>query len=381
MDKWIYDLDKVNVPIWVKYKDEILFFNSSFKITFDLDSDFIKNIGSNIELNWVLRLIESTSVGYYGPISLIGINYNKLLIPITDDFVIGILIPTLDIEKCKNASCMFNLLIDSIPEIIFCKDKNLKYTIINEECKKFYFERGICEVIGKNDLEFNLDKDFINACNKTDKLVINERKSFYIEEKVPIPKSDNFAIYQTIKTPIIDKQGNIHGLIGSVRDITKSKLIEERLRDLSYKDILTGLYNRTYFEEKISEIKKSDSFSIGVVIGDIDGLKKVNDTLGHIEGDNFIKSIANILKETCGDKGIVFRWGGDEFISLLIDVDEDDCKKYIEEVNLVCKNRYYKNLKVSISQGYSIFNEKSNIDKVLREADFMLYKDKKEPAK
>ncbi|CEQ28395.1 hypothetical protein [Paraclostridium sordellii] len=51
MDKWIYDLDKVNVPIWVKYKDEILFFNSSFKITFDLDSDFIKNIGSNIELN------------------------------------------------------------------------------------------------------------------------------------------------------------------------------------------------------------------------------------------------------------------------------------------------------------------------------------------
>ena len=83
MDKWIYDLDKVNVPIWVKYKDEILFFNSSFKITFDLDSDFIKNIGSNIELNWVLRLIESTSVGYYGPISLFGINYNKLFIPIT----------------------------------------------------------------------------------------------------------------------------------------------------------------------------------------------------------------------------------------------------------------------------------------------------------
>lgn len=103
--------------------------------------------------------------------------------------------------------------------------------------------------------------------------------------------------------------------------------------------------------------------------------------MGYIEGDNFIKSIANILKETCEDKGIVFRWGGDEFISLLIDVDEDDCKKYIEEVNLVCKNRYYKNLKVSISQVYSIFNEKSDIDKVLREADFMLHKDKKEPAK
>ena len=68
---------------------------------------------------------------------------------------------------------MFNLLIDSIPEIIFCKDKNLKYTTINEECKNFYFERGIYEVIGKNDLEFNLDKDFINTCNKTDKLVIN----------------------------------------------------------------------------------------------------------------------------------------------------------------------------------------------------------------
>lgn len=377
MEKWIYELDKVNTPIWVKCKNKILFLNRSFNLTFGLDYDCIRYMTEQADLDWLVNLTEDENIGYYGPITLAKTNYNKLLIPITkENIIIGILIPTLDIEKCKNVSCMFNLLIDSIPEIIFCKDTNLNYTIVNKECKKFYNDRGVYDLIGKTDLDFDMNKEFLKTCRKNDEVVMNNKKPLYIEEKVPIPNSDEFATYQTIKTPIIDKYGELHGLIGSVRDISQQKKIEEKLRYLSYIDILTGLYNRTYFDEKITEIKKDEKFKLGLVIGDINGLKKVNDTCGHIDGDKFIKKIADILLSSCGNKGLVFRWGGDEFITLIFGANEDECTQYICDVNNACENEDYKNFKLSISQGYSIFDENKDIDSVIREADSMLYKNK-----
>ncbi|MEF9992543.1 MAG: diguanylate cyclase [Peptostreptococcaceae bacterium] len=363
MDSWIYELDKIDTPIWTKYKNKKIYLNKSFNL--------------NIELEMIQQLIEDESIGYKGPITLQEKSYNKLGMKISkDNIYIGVLIPTLDIEKCKNASCMFNLLIDSIPEIIFCKDINLNYTIVNKECEKFYNDRGVYNLIGKTDLEFDMNKQFINTCRENDKVVMNNKKALYIEEKVPIPNSDEFAIYQTIKTPIIDKYGNLHGLIGSVRDISQQKKIEDKLRYLSYRDILTGLYNRTYFDEKITEIKKCEKFKLGLVIGDINGLKKVNDTLGHIDGDKFIKKIADILARCCGSNDLVFRWGGDEFITLLFDANEDKCKKYIYDVNNACENERYKKFKISISQGYAIFDENQDIDSIIRQADYMLYKNK-----
>lgn len=89
--------------------------------------------------------------------------------------------------------------IDSIPDIIFYKDENLKYKIINKKCKLFYENMGIHDVIGKNDLELTLDDNFIKTCNKHDLMAINSRKAVYMEEKVPKSESDEFYIYQTIK--------------------------------------------------------------------------------------------------------------------------------------------------------------------------------------
>lgn len=127
-----------------------------------------------------------------------------------------------------------------------------------------------------------------------------QKNIIYIEEKVPVPNSNEFKVYQTIKTPIIDESGNILGLIGSVRDITQQKKIEEKLIYLSYRDVLTGLYNRTYFDEKISEILKEEDFQVGVIVGDLNGLKIVNDIFGHLEGDKLIKTTAEILINNIG---------------------------------------------------------------------------------
>lgn len=364
-------LNIIDIPIWINKNKEIKFINNKFKETFNIKKyDELEN--ENLKY-----IIEDNKLGYTEDLSILNENYKKLMIPINlQNTNMGILIKNNIREKDLSMS---NLIIDTIPEIIFCKDKNLNYTIINKECEEFYKCRGIDNILGKTDLDLPLDRDFVETCTRNDKLVIEKRKSLYTEEKSQDPNSGKTMVYEIIKTPIIDSNGNVHGLVGSVRDVSRQKEIEEKLRILSYRDMLTGLYNRTYFDEKISEILKEEDFSIGVVVGDLNGLKIVNDAFGHLEGDKYIKYISKILKDTCKENGFVFRWGGDEFITLLMNSSEEDCKEYIETINKICKEKSKSchEYSIGISQGYAMFNPSNNeIYKVLKEADKMLYSNK-----
>ena len=358
MDNLIKLLNMINIPIWINQNNNIIFVSDNYKNTIEKEDE-------------CLHITEDTTIGYFENIKIKNNLYNKLVIPIdTKDTILGVLIK----KEKSNDNQMFNLLIDSIPEMIFCKDNNLNYTIINKQCEEFYTSRGVNEIIGKTDLDFDLDREFTQTCTKHDKIVLETRKPLYIEEKVPIDEND-FLVYQTIKTPIIDEDGIVKGLIGSVRDITEMKKIEEKLRILSYRDILTGLYNRTYFDEKISEIVKEKDFQVGVIVGDLNGLKIVNDIFGHLEGDKLIKKAAEILKSIADQDIYIFRWGGDEFVTLIINASEEDCQNYIDKVNKLCKE--VSNYNISISQGYAMFSSKDDsIDTVLREADKMLYTNK-----
>lgn len=357
-------LNTINIPIWI-IKDK------SIKFTNDI---YLKMKEDKYIINYLEYVTVDDNVGYFENIIIGNELFNKLVIPIDDNnTLLGLLI-----KKEKNNDInMFKLLIDSIPEIIFCKDNDLNYTVINKECENFYKSRGLDSIIGKTDLDFGLDKKFTETCTKHDKIVLETRKPLYIDERVDIPGTNDFLTYQTIKTPIIDEYGNIHGLVGSVRDISKQKRVEEDLRFLSYRDILTGLYNRTYFEEKISEILKQENYQVGIVLGDLNGLKIVNDIFGHLEGDNFIKIAAEVLMSASRENMYVFRWGGDEFVTLIIDASEEDCNNYIDNVNKACQKMSHKNKNISISQGYSILTPENNkIDDVLAEADKMLYTNK-----
>ncbi|MGL5328500.1 MAG: PAS domain-containing protein, partial [Peptostreptococcaceae bacterium] len=120
-------------------------------------------------------------------------------------------------------------IIDNIPELIFYKDKELKYRILNKEAKKFYEKIGVKNVIGKTDLELPIGDEFANTCREHDEIVLKTRKHINIDEKVPIPGSNEYQIFKTIKTPIISDDGDVNGLVGVVRDITQQKKLEEKL--------------------------------------------------------------------------------------------------------------------------------------------------------
>lgn len=272
----------------------------------------------------------------------------------------------------------FKLLINAIPDIIFCKDMNLVYTVSNKACDEFYKSLGAESVVGKTDYEL-APKEMADECVKNDMKVLNEKETQYSEEVMGEYGSDFYKVYHTIKTPIIDNDGNVIGLLGSARDITNQKEIEEKLRILSYKDQLTGMYNRTYFDETMQKILKEDVFNIGVVLTDINGLKIINDNLGHISGDEVIKIISSALKHEISNKGSVFRWGGDEFVTLIYNTDKNSCMEYINSVCEYFKGKTYNGYNIGVCQGYSIFNNEYNdIDKAITEADTHLYVRKNE---
>lgn len=179
------------------------------------------------------------------------------------------------------------------------------------------------------------------------------KKATYFEHRIQ-NENGREIVEENVKIPVVDKDGQVWGLVGLSRDITERKILEERLRYLSEIDILTGLYNRYSFEEKIKELNHEQYLPLGIIMGDVNGLKIVNDTLGHLEGDNLLRSIAGVLKEICHPNGYVFRWGGDEFIILIPNCDESKCEKVIRKITKKCEQADYKFMQLSIALGEGI---------------------------
>ncbi|WP_026888425.1 sensor domain-containing diguanylate cyclase/phosphohydrolase [Clostridium beijerinckii] len=255
-----------------------------------------------------------------------------------------------EIEKQKN---ILRTIIDAVPESIFYKDKESRFLGFNKKFEDFYKKRGVEEIIGKTDLEiygnYNEAKKFIE---QDDKIMVT-KKATYFEHRIQ-NENGREIVEENVKIPVVDKDGQVWGLVGLSRDITERKILEERLRYLSEIDILTGLYNRYSFEEKIKELNHEQYLPLGIIMGDVNGLKIVNDTLGHLEGDNLLKSIARVLKDICHPNGYVFRWGGDEFIILIPNCNELKCEKVIRKITKRCEQADYKFMQLSIALGEGI---------------------------
>lgn len=117
--------------------------------------------------------------------------------------------------------------------------------------------------------------------------------------------------------PRFDGQGKFTGSFVVFRDITETKLRENNLYYTCTHDTLTGLYNRFYFEEALSKFQHSRQYPISIVVMDVDGLKDINDTHGHMKGDELLRQIARLFAENFRTEDIVARIGGDEFAVLL----------------------------------------------------------------
>lgn len=133
------------------------------------------------------------------------------------------------------------------------------------------------------------------------------------------------------------KDPNINGILINYHDITNRKTREDKILYLSNHDSLTGLYNRRFIEDETEKLDCDLQLPLSVITIDINGLKIINDSLGHEEGDKLLVTIAKILKSCCGEEDIVARVGGDEFNIVLPKTSSEVVSKIIERINSSCE--------------------------------------------
>jgi len=169
----------------------------------------------------------------------------------------------------------------------------------------------------------------------------------------------------------------IGGKLIVIRDITERKKSEEKIKYISFHDNLTDLYNRAYFDEELKRMDRERQLPLSIIIGDVNGLKLINDGFGHKKGDLLLRKCAKVLVKSCRSEDIICRWGGDEFAIFLPKTQEEEAEEIVERIRLGCIELENKKLPLSISLGAATKTEHSqNLQKVIKSAEDGMYRRK-----
>lgn len=166
----------------------------------------------------------------------------------------------------------------------------------------------------------------------------------------------------------------------SIQDISARKKAEEYLHYLGTYDVMTGLFNRAYFEETIQKLELSRKDPVGVIILDLNYLKKTNDTLGHQAGDKLIRRLAEVMIAAFNNGQIAARIGGDEFAVILPRTEESEMVDFIKQIHALIEinNKYYREPILSISAGFATSSPGMSLERVIQLADDAMYRSKAE---
>lgn len=260
-------------------------------------------------------------------------------------------------------------LIDAFPDFIFRANREgifLDY----KQSPDFttYFDQN--DKIGKGLAEFTppfLYEKIINGIAQALDLRTNQQFEYEIE-------IDGRVFHREMRIVACGEQETI----GIVRDITDRKIMENQLRYMSLYDKITGVYNRYYFEEELRLLNDGRYLPVSVVALDIDGLKLVNDTLGHAAGDQLLITAATIIKQCFREGDIIARTGGDEFAVLLpnsdIAIAEQACRCIRDSSG---QYRDKAQLPLSISLGLSVRTSlEENLSDTFKAAENNMYREK-----
>lgn len=203
---------------------------------------------------------------------------------------------------------------------------------------------------------------------------------FDLTKKLIRPDGSCIWINMTI-SPFNDEDYDQPRHLSMVADITEKKMREDEVLYLNYHDVLTGLFNRAFFDAEKSRLDTPRQFPLSVIMGDIDGLKLTNDMFGHAEGDKLLMEIAKILSSCCRIEDIISRIGGDEFCILLPQASNKVTQNICRRINKACQE--YESViskeifLPSISLGYATkYKSDESIEAVIKSAEEDMYKRK-----
>jgi len=296
-------------------------------------------------------------------------------------------------RQLRESERLHRYLVNTSPDIIYILDQDGHFTFINERIETLLGYESK-ELVGKhysilvhqNDAEvaryvFNERRVGDRASRNVElrlKCKDDSSKRFFETRTLPIELS-SMGIYQNEDDP---RKKTYLGTYGVARDITERKIAEDTINFQAYHDLLTNLPNRALLRDRlslaISQAKREEEM-LAVMFLDLDRFKNINDSLGHVVGDELLQQVSNRLKSCVREGDTLARFGGDEFTLLLpkIAKGKEDVSKIAEKINEVLKDPFdieNNELYVSASIGIAIYpRDGTNMDSLIKHADIAMY--------
>jgi diguanylate cyclase (GGDEF)-like protein/PAS domain S-box-containing protein len=298
--------------------------------------------------------------------------------------------------QLENSEKLYRYLVDSSPDIIYTLNHEGKFTFVNDRAYQLLgFARE--ELIGQHYSILVHDEDQERARYAFNERRVDERASRNVELRLKCHRAHSAnngerTFNTTLMTISLNAIGmhlpdagvkrlEFFGTYGVARDITDRKRAEEVISYQAYHDILTDLPNRMLFKDRLGLAviqAKRKVTELAVMFIDLDRFKLVNDTLGHVKGDELLQQTALRLKECLRRGDTLARQGGDEFTIVLPELrDRDDAKVIAEKFLEVLQAPFDLDghqVHISASIGIAIYpGDGESIDELLRHADIAMY--------
>ena len=200
---------------------------------------------------------------------------------------------------------------------------------------------------------------------------------FSVEYRVISASGETLWVQQRGKVVERDEDGKTIRVVSTLANITERKKHEEEILFLSYSDKLTGLNNRAYMEKQFSDLDNEGGSRYFIIMGDLNGLKIVNDSMGHKAGDRLLCAVGRILKGAAADDDIVSRWGGDEFVILVKGKSQTYITSLIDKIRYECEKITDFHFSISIALGYAEKGQdNTDSEQVMSLAEDRMYRNK-----
>ena len=289
----------------------------------------------------------------------------------------------------ENHADFYKLLLDDLYDAVYFVDPDRRILYWNHAAEALT-GFAASEVVGKrcsDDVLCHVDESGRSLCRNDCPLTRSMKLGIRSKADAYLRCSDGHRLAVSVRVvPILDEHNLSLGAVEVFSDIVQRKQLERRnvaLRKMAYLDPLTRLVNRRFLDSRIRQCLDELALfgrSFGVVLADLDKFKQVNDTFGHKGGDVVLEHVARTLSASFRAGDTVGRWGGEEFLAILPDADEDNTVRLAERCRILVRNSAVTLAGTlahpTISLGVTLLARSDSEDSLFRRVDQALYQSK-----
>jgi len=280
-------------------------------------------------------------------------------------------------------------LLENLYDGVYFVDRERKITYWNKGAERIsgYSPERVIGSFCHDNLLQHVTENGVQLCHNGCPLLATIKDGNPREAEIFLRHAEGYRVPVWVRTsPIRDEKGDIIGAVevfSNNQSLTRMKRRVSKLEKTVVYDPLTQIGNRKHIEVKINSALneyKQMRFPFGVLFIDIDHFKSINDTYGHLTGDKVLRAVANTLRHNLRESDTCGRWGGEEFLALVFNIDNDTLKGIAEILRSLVEQTIVTNEtgqpKVTISVGATLVRNGDTLESLISRADKLMYQSK-----